>query len=193
MEIQGLCWNKQALPQCGWFACRGIIWSNYFPCRHIQLVCPLNVNIFIMSNIKVTAQCQISLCRTVILYRALHISFNMKLLCFLEEKKKSVQKICKLLMTDGYIRCAIIALSHEKTVYKLQRHGTSSNLWAWLNWYLPSHHLFHVLTRQCDLFKVGVNVHPWRKKGGQRTKNNTQVQSGGLVTTCLSQSGLLLP
>lgn len=92
MEIQGLCWNKQALPQCGWFACRGIIWSNYFPCRHIQLVCPLNVNIFIMSNIKVTAQCQISLCHTVILYRALHISCNMKLLCFLEEKKKISSK-----------------------------------------------------------------------------------------------------
>lgn len=55
MEIQFMPWDKSALPQCGWVCMQeyNLVWMLFI--RHVQ-PCPLNVNIIIMSNIKVKGE-----------------------------------------------------------------------------------------------------------------------------------------
>lgn len=159
------------------FACRGIIWSDCFSCRHTQLVCPLNVRIFIMSNIKVKAgwsKCQIlAACHTVTPCRALHISCNTnkELLRYFQKKKQ----FWEMQIVDDRWLCKMenvpFLLSHIRKQFQLQKTRHLNNLETW--------HIFmtYFMSWLADLTSIKL-VLMWTSEGkaGQRTK--TQLHAG---------------
>lgn len=108
MEIQGLCWDKRALPQCGWVRMQGnnlvrlLFMQTYTTCVSSECQRIHRVNIKAWAELN---KCQIfAVCRTVTQRCTLHISCNMtkEPLGFFP-KKEAVQKSCKLWKTHGYV------------------------------------------------------------------------------------------
>lgn len=90
------------------FACRRIIWSDCFSCRHIQLVCPPNGNIFIMSNIKVRAEWD--KCKTLAVCHALHVSCSCS--AFSTHTQKAVLNCCDKLLHKMKNYCSLTWEGH---------------------------------------------------------------------------------
>lgn len=139
-------------------ACRGIIWSDCFSWRHTQLVCPLNVSIFIISTLKselnetnVTFNCMVY-CNAV---TRSHSAFSKR-----RSSKESqivddrwlynMRNVPLLLWGNWLLALGIPHITQLKNK----------------TWNLPLPLIFSTDSQgQCDLFYVGVNVDPWRRQG----------------------------
>lgn len=154
MEIQGLRWDKRALPQCGWVRMQrhNLVWllstQTYTTC--VSSECQHIHHVHIKGSAKWN-NCQIS-----VVCPAWHISCNSVF-----SNRKSAQQRCKLLMTDGYVKRIICCLTEENCVRASQ---TQHFMQLRSMTALISHPLFHVLTVQCDLFRATLDFEGERVK-----------------------------